>query len=340
MPAPLQNVRAWRPVLEATDELLSPRVVEGALRSVGLSRRTFEGPPVFIPYALQAEFAENIARRTGERHFAPFVTSQYGYEGLDLYAKYVLDAPRLDMALVRGIRALRFLQSGSSAELRDDGDYLILQFRSGIGSVIGARHIDEGTVVLLIDLVRHYAGPGWLPEWIELPGAAPSDATLDASLGAPIRWGASLPGIAIRGDVLRALNLSPRDARTATVYRDLRAMVRNRPPRSLAESVRDTLSILASTGDVSEEAVAKWLGLGRRTLQRHLASEGYRFRDILIAFQMDRAAMLLEEMDHSVQEIAYALGYREVNSFRRAFRKWTGKTPTEYAAVGPVGVLA
>ncbi|MFD0978288.1 helix-turn-helix domain-containing protein [Tropicimonas aquimaris] len=239
---------------------------------------------------------------------------------------------RVSAALVRGIRALGFLQSGSSAELRDDGDFLILQFRSGIGSVVGARHIDEGTVVLLIDLVRHYAGPDWLPKCIELPGTARSDATLDASLGAAIRWGASLPGIAIRGDVLRALNPSPRDARTAPVYRDLRAMVRSRPPSSLAEFVRDTLSILAPTGDVSEEAVAKWLGLGRRTLQRHLASEGCRFRDILVAFQMERAATLLEETDHSVEEIAAALGYSEVNSLRRAFRKWTGVTPTEYCA--------
>ncbi|SDJ54054.1 helix-turn-helix domain-containing protein [Aliiruegeria lutimaris] len=340
MHTPLQNTRAWMPVIRASDELFSPRVVERALKSVDLSRRIIEGPPIFIPYALVAAFAENVARQTGERHFGPLVTARYGYEGLDLYGKYVLGAPRLDMALVRGIRAFRFLQTGSHAALQDAGEFVVLQFESGINSVVGAGHVDEGVVVLLVDLVRHFAGSHWQPEWIEIPSAFSNDPTLETIFGVPIRWGAALPGIAIRKDSLQTPNLNPAEATSATLYGDLKAMIQTRPPKTMAALVQDVMVLLAAKGEVSEDAVASWLGLGTRTLQRRLASEGSSFREVLASFQVERASALLLETDHSVREIASALGYREVKSFRRAFRKWTGKTPTEFAAMGPIALLA
>ncbi len=58
-----------------------------------------DGPPVFIPYTLQAAFAESVSRQIGEPHIGPLLTGQYGYPGLGVYAKYVLGAARLDAAL-------------------------------------------------------------------------------------------------------------------------------------------------------------------------------------------------------------------------------------------------
>jgi AraC-like DNA-binding protein len=34
----------------------------------------------------------------------------------------------------------------------------------------------------------------------------------------------------------------------------------------------------------------------------------------------------------SVTEIAFLLGYSELSTFARAFKRWTGKAPSEYAA--------
>ena len=324
--------------MDALDQLASPRVVERALASVGLSRRVLEGPPIFIPYALQAAFAENVSRRIGEPHLGPLAVSRYGYAGLDIYAAYVLDASRLDIALERGVRALPFLQSGASVNLRDAGDDVVLQFGSGIPSVVGARHVDEGTICLLIDLVRNFVGPDWRPEWVELTHEPRSgDDSLERMYNAPMRCGGRLPGIAIRKDMLRTRNPRPAEARNATLFGDLKRLVRCGPPKSMAELVRDTLVLVTGSGDISEEAVAAKLGLGRRTLQRRLAAEGCGFRDVLASFQAERAEALLRETDHSLQDISSFLGYREVNSFRRAFRNWTGMTPTQFSATRAAG---
>lgn len=330
---PLQNTRSWRPVVQACDRVASRSAVDRVLTSLGLSRAVIEGAPVFIPCALQAAFAEAIARHLGERHIGPVLVGQYGYEDLDLYAQYVLDAPRLDIAFARGVRALPVLQSGACVTLRDAGDSVVLQFGSGIHSVAGARHVDEGTPLLLIDLARHFLGPDWHPEWVELPKKPlRGNMTLETAYEVPIHFGCEIPGIAVSNGDLQTLNPRPRAARNAVVFGDLREMVRQGPPSSVAEVMRQTLALAASNGDLNEESVAARLGLGRRTLQRHLQAEGCTFRQILTSFRVDRAKALLRETDLSVQAIATSLGYLEVNSFRRTFHRGVGITPTEFSA--------
>lgn len=314
-------------------EVVPPRVIDRALKSVGLNRTLLDGPPIVVPYALQAEFAECVARQTGERHLGALVVSRYGYEDLDLYAKYVLSAPRMDLAFARGIRAIRCLQSGATVTVRNTGDSVVLQFGSGIQSVVGARHIDESIPLLLIDLVRHFLDKDWHPDWVELPHRpCDRDATLDQVYGSPIRYGHPLPGIAIRKEVLGARNPRNESAAAATVFADLRAMICSRPPDSVTQIMRDVLTLQTATGDLSEESVAARMGLGKRTLQRRLAAEGHNFIDLLALFRAERARALLIETEFSQQQIAASLGYREVNSFRRAFRNWTGMTPAEFRA--------
>jgi AraC family transcriptional regulator len=49
-----------------------------------------------------------------------------------------------------------------------------------------------------------------------------------------------------------------------------------------------------------------------------------------MARRMDRARSLLQTPALSVTEIGIQIGFRETSSFTRAFRRFTGLTPTEY----------
>ncbi|SDE71908.1 AraC-type DNA-binding protein [Ruegeria marina] len=293
-----------------------------------------EGPPIFVPYALQAAYAEHLARQLGERHVGPNIVSQYGYKGLGLYARYVLGAPRLDIAFARGIRALPYLQSGASVNLHDAGDCIILQFGSGIHSIVGAGHIDEGTSILLIDLVRHFLGKEWNPEWVELSGKRfTGDEMLEDLLGAPVRYGKPLLGIAILKDQLQTHNPRPEKAPRTVLFKDLRKMINHGPPRTMVGLVREALLQSVMEGNPCEDAVTAWLGLGKRTLQRQLAVEGNTFRKVFADFRIERAKAMLAETNQSARSIAASLGYHEVNSFRRAFSRSVGCTPAEYSAL-------
>lgn len=77
--------------------------------------------------------------------------------------------------------------------------------------------------------------------------------------------------------------------------------------------------------------LARIANLSPRTLARYLAAEGANFRDLSLGVRTERAQRLLAEGDRSVTQVAYRLGYGDVASFVRAFRRRTGRTPGSIA---------
>ena len=83
------------------------------------------------------------------------------------------------------------------------------------------------------------------------------------------------------------------------------------------------------------EAVASDLHISPRTLRRHLQVEGVNFQNLVNEFRVDMAKEYLQSVSITTKEIAYLLGFQDTNSFRRAFKTWTGKTVQEYRAKEP-----
>lgn len=82
------------------------------------------------------------------------------------------------------------------------------------------------------------------------------------------------------------------------------------------------------------DSVASELAVSPRSLQQRLAEESTSFSEILNEARTDLAKEFLKEGDIRNEEIAYLLGYSEESVFSRSFKKWTGRTPTQYRAAG------
>lgn len=82
-----------------------------------------------------------------------------------------------------------------------------------------------------------------------------------------------------------------------------------------------------ATSLLSSKAVASLLGMSDRTLHRHLAEEGQRFRQLNDQVKLRLAQQLLGESRMDLQQVAQCIGYAEAASFSRAFLRWTGQTP-------------
>lgn len=97
----------------------------------------------------------------------------------------------------------------------------------------------------------------------------------------------------------------------------------------LSSRVRKIIMELLPTGVVSAELVSERLHISRRSLQRHLLSEGTSFRTLLDKSRTEASYYYLSHTALSVEEIAYMLGYSSASSFYRAFQKWTNQTPLQ-----------
>jgi AraC-like DNA-binding protein len=94
--------------------------------------------------------------------------------------------------------------------------------------------------------------------------------------------------------------------------------------------VRDAIERQLPDGEPTAERIAHALHLSLRSLQRHLADEGCRYDLLLNQCRQNLALQHMRDPASSLTEIAYLLGFADTSSFSRAFKRWTGMTPSQY----------
>lgn len=83
--------------------------------------------------------------------------------------------------------------------------------------------------------------------------------------------------------------------------------------------------------------VADWLNTTERTLRRQLTEAGQSFSNIRDRISEQQARLLLNNSKLSISSIAEELGFSDPRDFRRAFRRWTGITPSRLRQGSPDG---
>jgi AraC-like DNA-binding protein len=76
--------------------------------------------------------------------------------------------------------------------------------------------------------------------------------------------------------------------------------------------------------------IARRINLSPRTLRRRLEEERTSYKTILADVRKCKAMDLLKSTDMTMENVAARLGFSEVSSFYRAFKSWTGKTPSRF----------
>ena len=99
---------------------------------------------------------------------------------------------------------------------------------------------------------------------------------------------------------------------------------------TFSEKVRSILVEILPGGKSTIEDVCYELNMSKRTLQRRLKEEETTFQKQLNYTRELLAKNYLKNTKLSSEDIAYLLGYQDLNSFFRGFSIWTGKTVTEY----------
>ena len=102
-----------------------------------------------------------------------------------------------------------------------------------------------------------------------------------------------------------------------------------RHDRLLVQQVRQAL--LAHPQQTHSAAgVAALLNVSARTLHRQLKEEGASLQQLKDEVRCERAKDLLLRSSRPVKQVAAATGFRNEKSFIRAFRQWTGQSPTQF----------
>lgn len=99
---------------------------------------------------------------------------------------------------------------------------------------------------------------------------------------------------------------------------------------SMTARVCAELRLVPQAGYPTQAALARRLHVSARTLARQLGAEGASYRELLEHTRQRDACQLLEGSPMGIGEIAAHLGYQNPANFTRAFRQWTGQSPSQY----------
>jgi AraC-like DNA-binding protein len=119
------------------------------------------------------------------------------------------------------------------------------------------------------------------------------------------------------------------DANEACVQRCDQLLQNLREAEDMKGKVRKALLQLSSYRRNAEE-VADRLHISPRHLRRVLSEEETSFQAVFDEVRFELAKSYLGESVFSVEQMTPLIGFTEPNSFRRAFKKWSGISPTEY----------
>jgi AraC-like DNA-binding protein len=227
-------------------------------------------------------------------------------------------------ALVNPAVAFSFTESGSTG--------VISHRFEGLG-----RHANEFTIAVLYLLAREMSREAWTPDAVWFAHEAPAETgELAALFGTDrIRFGEDSNGALIGRNVL---DMPITGADPALLHVLDTELARRAPaPAASASSqiVADTERAVKMTLELGAprlETVAQSLGTTVRTLQRRLVEEGTSFQEVVEQTRERLARQYAERAELSSAQMAFLLGYADVGSFLRAFKRWTGMSPQEFRA--------
>jgi len=318
--------------------------VQPLLQRFGLPAELTVQEEARIPIAQLAGLAEACAQLAGTPLFGLEVARALPRGAWGVLEFSARTAPNLREALHLAVDHAALIGDRVALELRETPETVTLIHRhSGVAPGTLGRQLELYTVGCFTHLAAVLTGGAARPVGLSFVSTEPDGAAggiwreglCRAFPEARVSCGAPVTEVSWK----RAAMLSPMvgadPALHAWLVEQAAKESRSRPHQGHwgTETVREVLGTLLDAGQVpSLQRVAEALHLSSRTLQRRLADAGTGWHEQVEAARRERAERWVHEGILSLAEIADRLGYAEVRSFIRAYKRWTGQTPGEARA--------
>jgi AraC-like DNA-binding protein len=233
--------------------------------------------------------------------------------------------------LQKAVRYSSIVHDGISLRYIEGVDVSLALSYVGVGRYQD-RHQIEFWMTVIVRICRQLAGLRVASTRVRLIHRAKRDhAELDAFFGCNLEYGAGADEIAFATSIkhMSVVNADPYLNRILSNYCEEALSRQPRNRGSLRSNIENAVVPLLPHGKARIDEVARRLGVSQRTLARQLSSEGLTFSEVLEKLRSNLANHYLSDVDLSISQIAWLLGYQEVSAFSHAFKRWTGNTPRD-----------
>jgi AraC-like DNA-binding protein len=304
---------------------------DGFVRARGLEPDDLRGDRR-LPHAVARTLLQDAVTATGDPLLALHAAELVRPGDFDALEYAARATTTLRDTIARCDRYLRLMHDAARLPLRISGARAVLTFE--VNGELRTRAENEYVLGVLLVAARMITGLNLRPLEVHLPGSAPEDATEHVRvLTDVIRWECAMPAMVFPSEALDwpLPQPNPRLAAALAEHAD-RLLTELLAAERTTRHVREQIAIRLPSGSASIDDVADTLKMSTRTLRRRLVAEGTSFSDQVDLVRRELGIEYVERGDRSLTEIAFLLGFSNLSSFHRAFRRWTGRAPSDVRA--------
>lgn len=286
-----------------------------------------------LPHDMVSAIWLAALRLTGDAHLGLHVGEQVRPGSFDALGQLLMTCATLGEAAEQADRFAALVGGGGRFAARKDAGGVRLLYLPFDPDWPCRRQRVEAVLAATLTFTRWLSGTEIVPRAVRFRHDAPD------TLGEYRRIFGMLPDFNAEDDSLLlgpdTLSLPVRQANpglkavlSGYVQAELARLNDDDPLRGrLADCLR---AALAAGQAPSIETAADALGLTPRTLQRRLAERDTSFQAEMNTLRAALAKDLLRDPAQALSSIAARLGFADVANFHRAFKSWTGMTPSQW----------
>jgi AraC-like DNA-binding protein len=307
------------------------------IREAGLDPRLFDDGTNVIPHAALGRLLTLCVARTNCSHFGLLVGQRATILSLGMVGRLMQHSETVGDALRALVSNLSIQNRGAVPSLTISGDLALFTFSVYQPDAESADQISDGAIAVSVNALRTLRGADWDPAEVLLPRTAPVDAEpYRRHFRVPVRFDQESAAIVFPAQDLKRPVAGADPVLRALLEERIRQL-KGTQGSEFSDDIRRLLRTRLTGNHCSAEDIAHLLAMHRRTLSRRLKDGGMGYRAITNEIRFEIARQLLTDTQVPLAQIAAALGYSEASAFTRAFRRWSGRTPTAWRDGGHHG---
>ena len=302
------------------------------LDRVGIPESALEDAKTRLPQRRFQALWQVASEATGDPAIALRVSIMVKANTLGIigYLASASESGRNAFELVKGLTPL--LWENVECDLESDGEVAFLRCNTG-SNPQASRFTTEYAIGLAVTMSRVFGAARDDPLEARFSYSAPAYADeYERILRLPVRFDAGEDGVLLPISMMDSLNPSA-DAALRLLLERYAADQLARIPTSarFSQRVRARILSMLPLGGLTSDTVAAQFSISNRTLRRRLQKEATSYQEILDDVRAELARHYLTKEKREIDEVAFLLGFSDPSAFTKAFRRWTGQTPADFA---------
>jgi AraC-like DNA-binding protein len=301
------------------------------LRSVGFGPSILNDPDLYVPYSGLAQLLEQTAIKCEAPDFGLQLGLRQGLEVLGALGPALCLQRTVADALLIMRKNLDFHARGVFLDTRMDDQWLELSMRFAFDRDFPCEQLSTLSMTLLTRGIEQLHGRADRPVLLGLKIPTPNKTdSYTKGFGCPVLFEQTENVVRYPLEGL-SLPIQIGEALREQLGKQWRYTERHATEVELHQQVQRAITALLPTGECSLELVARILSIHPRSLQMHLKKKGLSFGRVLQSTRYRLACEHLRRSDIDMTTLAMNLGYAEQAVFSRAFKKWAGLSPSQWA---------